>query len=84
MWVHFFFVLRFFSQIILTYFFWGKILALVIARRQKLIDEVDVKPVDDDAVEDLAQDDEPKAGPSTEAMSKLTDYSKIPISNIHF
>jgi hypothetical protein len=58
-------------------------LALVIARRQKLIDEVDVKPVDDDAVQDLTQDDEPKAGPSTEAMSKLTDYSKMLISSFH-
>jgi len=45
-----------------------------------LIDEVDVKPVeDDDAIEDLTKpdtDDEPKQGPSTEAMSKMTDYSK--------
>jgi hypothetical protein len=53
---------------------------LVIAQRQRLIDEVDVKPVeDDDGIEDLTKpdtDDEPKQGPSTEAMSKMTDYSK--------
>jgi hypothetical protein len=54
-------------------------LTLVIAQRQRLIDEVDVKPVDDDAIEDLTQpdpEDMPKQGPSTEAMSKLTDYSE--------
>jgi hypothetical protein len=50
---------------------------LVIAQRQRLIDEVDVKPTT--PIEDLTKpdpDDEPKQGPSTEAMSKVTDYSK--------
>lgn len=53
---------------------------MVIAQRQRLIDEVDAKTTDhDDGIEDLTTpdpDDVPKQGPSTEAMSKITDYSK--------
>lgn len=54
-------------------------MTLVIAQRQRLIDEVDAKPVDDDASEDLTKPDPDSAalpGPSTEAMSTLTDYSE--------
>jgi hypothetical protein len=56
---------------------------LVIAQRQRLIDEVDAKPTDDDGIEDLTKpdpDDAPKQGPSTEAVSKMTDYSKNTIN----
>lgn len=58
---------------------------MAIAQRQRLIDEVDVKPTDDDVIEELTQpeqDDTVKQGPSNEAMSKLTDYSKCKDSQI--
>ena len=50
---------------------------MVSAQRQRLIDEVDVKEIDPDAIEDLTQQDSDsvKPGPSNEAMSRLTDYS---------
>ena len=61
-------------------------MTLVIAQRQRLIDEVDIKSVDEDVTEDLVKPDpdpDPEdgdvpqlPGPSMEAMSKLTDYSK--------
>jgi hypothetical protein len=57
---------------------------LVVAQRQGQIDEVDTKPIDhDESIEDLTtpdSDDVPKQGPSTEAMSKMTDYSKNTIN----
>ena len=57
-----------------------EILGLVGAQRQRLIDDVDKKPNDDD--DDLvdltqAEDTAPKHGPSNEAMAKITDYSEF-------
>lgn len=50
---------------------------MVSNQRQRLIDEVDAKEEDPDAIEITQPDsDEAKPGPSNEAMSKLTDYSK--------
>lgn len=54
-------------------------MTVVIAHRKRLIDEVDAKPDDEDDMEELTKPDSdeiPKAGPSTEAMSRLRDYSK--------
>ncbi|KAF7973783.1 hypothetical protein HWV62_41286 [Athelia sp. TMB] len=57
---------------------WVKdILGLVSAQRQRLIDDVDKKPNDDD--DDLvdltqAEDTAPRHGPSNEAIAKITDY----------